>query len=105
MKLLITLLFAVAAGSFVRGVTLCAEGKRLPSGDFLTVALKQFVQHQLLPRHFVWIDRYSDHINPLLQEIPLPVGMDLSLLLGAHLLAALVITATAVYITPSRVWI
>jgi tight adherence protein C len=105
MKLLISICLSITAGCFVRGLSLCLQGTRRPSGDFLTAALRALVQDCLIPRHLPWIDRYINHISPLLEEVPLPKSMDLTLYLGLHLFCGLLISAMAAYALPSGLWI
>ncbi len=105
MKLLISMCLSITAGCFVRGLTLCMEGGRRPSGDFLTAALRRFVQDRLLPHNIPWLDRYVRHVTPMMQEISLPGNMDLPLFLGLHLLTASLVGAAAIYLFPDGIWV
>ncbi|OGR89060.1 MAG: hypothetical protein A2992_02580 [Elusimicrobia bacterium RIFCSPLOWO2_01_FULL_59_12] len=86
MKLMIALMTAIFAGALIGGSFLFFEKARWPSADFLTQALRRGAE-KLLAMNWPPVSRYQRHLIRLLNEVPLPDGVDVPLFLAWHAVA------------------
>jgi tight adherence protein C len=95
MKLLIALLWGAGAGCTVWALAAGLSGVQAPSKSFATDALRRAVESHLLSKRWPLVGHYMRHLQHLVQEVPLPPGLDLSLFVGLQLFLGVVLWSLA----------
>jgi tight adherence protein C len=98
-KLLISLLAAACSGCLVYGLAAAARSVPLPKGDFATQALRRFTG-SLIARELPAVSRYLRHLQPILQDVPLPPTLDVPMFIALHAAAGVPLWIVIAYAFP-----